>query len=80
MVGRLVDVVRRFRKVDTPISAETMRYATQWPHIANTDELERRGLTLREPRETFRDTLAWMVQAGYLDGAICPKLANSTEA
>ena len=80
LVGRAMDVVRKFRKVDTPISAETMRYATLWPRIANTDELEKRGIALRDLRETFADTLAWMVRAGYLDAKRCPRLSSgSTE-
>lgn len=76
LIGRLIDIVRTFKPVDTPISAETMRYATLWPNIANTDELARRGLALRDPRETFADTMAWMVATGHLDGKQCPRLAG----
>ena len=72
LIGRLVDFARKFRRIDSPISAETMRYATLWPNVQNTDELQRRGLTLRDPRETFDDTLRWMVQAGHLDVNQCP--------
>ncbi len=80
LIGRVLDVVRKFRKVDTPISAETMRYATLWPRIANTDELQKRGIVLRDIRETFADTLAWMVRAGHLDAARCPKLSPDSIA
>jgi nucleoside-diphosphate-sugar epimerase len=80
LVGRLTDFVRRFRKVDSPISAETMRYATLWPRIANSEELQKRGLVLRDLRETFGDTLAWMVRAGHLDAASCPGLAPASTA
>jgi len=66
LVGRITDFVRLFKTVDSPISAETMRYATLWPNIRNTDELDRRGLRLRSARETFSDSIAWMVQAGHL--------------
>ncbi|MGB1140245.1 MAG: hypothetical protein ACPG1A_05055, partial [Halioglobus sp.] len=76
LVGRIVDVVRRFRTVDSPISAETMRYATLWPHIQNSDELERRGIVLRDPSETFGDSIAWMVSQGHLDAATCPAAAG----
>jgi len=72
LLGRGMDLLRRFRTVNSPISAETMRYATQWPEMANPPELGVRGLCLREPRETFADTLAWMVGAGHLDPARCP--------
>ncbi len=75
LTGRVMDIVRKFKPLDSPISAETMRYATQWPRIANTNELENRGISLRNPEETLRDTLAWMVSAGHLDAALCPKLA-----
>ena len=77
LVGRLVDVVRRFRAVDTPISAETMRYATLWPNIANSPELAARGVTLRDPRETFADAIAWLVKAGHLEPELCPGIARA---
>jgi nucleoside-diphosphate-sugar epimerase len=72
LVGRLVDIARKFKRIDTPISAETMRYATLWPNIQNTGEFERRGISLRNPRETFDDTLRWMVKDGYLNTSLCP--------
>ncbi|NND67386.1 MAG: SDR family NAD(P)-dependent oxidoreductase [Halioglobus sp.] len=75
LIGRVVDVVRKFRAVDTPISAETMRYATLWPRIDNTPLLVERGIELRDPRETFADTVAWMVREGHLDAQDCPRCA-----
>jgi nucleoside-diphosphate-sugar epimerase len=72
LVGRIMDVVRLFKAVDSPISAETMRYATQWPNIKNTDELGKRGITLRSTRETLADSIRWMVKAGHLDASRCP--------
>ena len=75
LIGSLVDVVRKFKTVDTPISAETMRYATLWPHIENTPLLRERGIELRDPRETFADTLAWMVREGHLSTKDCPRFA-----
>jgi len=69
LFGRITDFVRHFKVVDTPISAETMRYATLWPNIKNTDELSRHGLSLRSTRETFSDAINWMVQAGHLKDA-----------
>ncbi len=75
LVGRITDFVRLFKTVNSPISAETMRYATLWPNIRNTDELARRGLALHSARDTFADTIAWMVKAGHLDAARCPGIA-----
>lgn len=75
LVGRVMDVVRLFKPVESPISAETMRYATLWPNVRNTDELAKRGLSLRSARETFADSIAWMVRSGHLDAARCPGIA-----
>jgi dihydroflavonol-4-reductase len=74
-LGRLMDIVRLLKPLESPISAETMRYATLWPCIPNTAELGARGLPLRDPRETFNDTLRWMVRAGHLDADRCPASA-----
>ena len=72
LVGRITDVVRLFKTVDSPISAETMRYATLWPDIKNSQELARRGLQLRSTRDTFSDAIAWMVKAGHVAPGLCP--------
>jgi len=74
LVGRVMDVIRLFKTVDSPISAETMRYATLWPNIKNTDELARRGISLRSTRETLAAAITWMVKAGYLDAKRCPAI------
>jgi nucleoside-diphosphate-sugar epimerase len=73
LVGRLVDLARMFKRIETPISAETMRYATLWPRIENSSELDRRGIELRDMASTFDDTLRWMVAAGHLSPELCPK-------
>lgn len=75
LVGRMTDFLRHFRTIDSPISAETMRYATLWPNISNTDELVTRGLALRSANDTFCDAIAWMVKAGHLDASQCPKFS-----
>jgi hypothetical protein len=72
LVGRITDVIRLFKTVDSPISAETMRYATLWPNISNSRELARRGLALRSTRETFSDAITWMVKAGHVAPGLCP--------
>ncbi len=77
LVGRLMDFMRHFKSIDSPVSAETMRYATLWPNIENTDELAKRGLALRSPADTFRDSLTWMVAAGHLQAEQVPRLQVS---
>ena len=76
MIGRLTDMVRLVKTVNTPISAEMMRYATLWPNINNTAELAKRGLSLRSTEETFRDSLQWMLQAKYLKPEQVPTIAK----
>lgn len=74
LFGQIADIKRLFKSDPSPISAETMRYATQWPLVKNADEIYALGITLREPRETFADTLRWMGEASLLDKAVLPKL------
>ena len=76
LMGRLVDIVRKFRVVDTPVSAETMRYATLWPRIENAHELAVRGITLRDPKQTFSDCISWMVAENHLSGEQCPRVVQ----
>lgn len=57
IIGKLIDFIRLFKKVDTPISAETMRYATLWPNIKNAAEISQRGIQLRSTQEAFSDTI-----------------------
>jgi nucleoside-diphosphate-sugar epimerase len=80
LVGRMTDVIRLFKTVDTPISAETMRYATLWPNVPNSPELARLGLSLRSSRETFADAIEWMVEAGHLAPDLCPGITASESA
>lgn len=74
LIGRLLDIVRLFKTVDSPITAEMMRYATLWPKIDNSEELARRGIVLRATDETFADSLQWMLSAGYLKPEQVPGL------
>jgi dihydroflavonol-4-reductase len=76
LVGFYYDTKRLFVKIDSPISAETMRYATQWPVIANDPIVKELITQLRSPRQTFTDTLAWMLQTGLLKPQDAPALAN----
>ncbi len=74
LTGYFYDIKRLFKPVLSPISAETMRYATQWPEVKNAKEIAELGVTLRPPAETFTDTLRWMGEGGFLDKKILPKL------
>jgi nucleoside-diphosphate-sugar epimerase len=74
LLGHAADLLRRVRPVASPLSAENMRYATQWPPMENSPALARLGIELRPAAETFRDTLRWMCAAGHLDRQTMPRL------
>lgn len=74
LFGQITDIKRWFKPDSSPISAETMRYATQWPCVKNAEDIRALGIILREPRETFTDTLRWMGEVGLLDTALMPQL------
>ncbi len=74
LVGSFYDIKRLFKPVHSPISAETMRYATQWPEVQNAAEINALGLTLRPASDTFRDTLLWMGNNNLLDKKLLPNL------
>lgn len=65
-MGRTLDLVRKFRPVDGPMSAESMQVTTRFP-VADSSRIEgRAGLRFRPGRETFADTLAWMAREGHI--------------
>lgn len=74
LTGHVYDIKRLFKPVLSPISAETMRYATQWPEVKNAAEIAELGIVLRSSKDTFTDTLRWMGEAGLLDKKLLPKL------
>lgn len=74
LFGQITDIKRLFKPDPSPISAETMRYATQWPEVQNAPEMKVLGVTLRPVAETFRDTLRWMGENKLLDKKLLPKL------
>ncbi len=74
LVGRAYDVMRMFKTVASPVSAETMRYATQWPKIENSAELTRLEFSYRPLRETLIDTISWLCQAGKIPATAAPML------
>lgn len=74
MVGRCYDIKRKFTELDSPISAETMRYSTQWPEVKPSASLAAMGCHFRPPEETFADSLRWLAEAAYLPREQLPRL------
>jgi len=73
-LGSLVDLVRRFRAVDSLISREGMDHATRMRPLPNTPALEKLGVPLRPLRQSFEDTTRWMLATGRLKPHHAPRL------
>jgi dihydroflavonol-4-reductase len=74
-LGRVLDVVKRFRDVDLPITHEAMIFATQWPGADGSATTAATGIVDRPLEETLADTLRWLVATGRLRGEHVGKLA-----
>lgn len=64
-LGWFVDRLRRFVRIETPLSQEGMVTATRWPGTDASITERELGVVFRDPRETFRDTLRWFGEQGH---------------
>ncbi len=76
LTGRLLDVARRFRTIETPMTAETMAIMTQCSAFSSKKITELSGLEFRPTEETLTDTIQWLLQRGYLKSKHVPALLN----
>ena len=67
VAGRAGDALRRVWSFDFPMTHEAMTLATMWREVDGSATVERLGLSYRDSRETYADTLRWLVRAGHLD-------------
>lgn len=79
IIGRYYDFKRIFKKIDSPISAETMSYTTQWQKISNDPVIKQIGIQLISPRQTFTDTLLWMLSTGLIKAQDAPALKSTKD-
>lgn len=68
-LGVALDLVRRIRPIEFPITRESMAIATLWPPASSARVVAATGVTFRPPEETVHDTLRWLVAAGHVGGA-----------
>lgn len=64
--GRVLDVVKRFRDVDLPITHEAMIFATQWPGADGRATVAATGVADRPVAESVADAARWLAAAGHL--------------
>jgi len=73
--GRLNDLLMRVVPATFTITYEGMEYLTKAVPSDDAPTLEALGLTLRPVRETFEDTIRWLVDEGHVDRAKAPAIA-----
>lgn len=65
-MGHLFDLIRRFKPIKGPISAEAMRVSTQFPVANSAKYLQHANVEFRDGAETFSDTLVWLAKSGHI--------------
>jgi nucleoside-diphosphate-sugar epimerase len=64
--GRVLDAIRRVYPIASPLSSEAMAIMTQCAPVSSEKLIRASGLQFRPAEETLRDTLEWLLEAGYL--------------
>lgn len=74
-VGRALDLAKRVRPFDYPLTYEAALYMTSGVPTVDDATLEALGLTYRPVSETMADATRWLVAAGHLRPEHAPALA-----
>ncbi len=64
--GFVGDLLKRVHDFNFPLTQNSMALASQWPGADGSATTKEFGLRFRTSAETYRDTLRWMFEAGYL--------------
>lgn len=80
LLGRVGDLAKRVAPFDFPLTGEAMDFASQWPGAITSPEVERLGVAFRNPHETYRDAIRWMVEAGHLSAEFAGRLGAGADA
>jgi nucleoside-diphosphate-sugar epimerase len=76
--GHAVDLLKRvFPSLDYPLTHEASLFVTQLVPCDSRKTLEELGIAFRPLRDTLRDTIRWMVEAGILARRYAPRLAGA---
>ena len=76
-LGRVCDQVKKLVEFDFPMTLEAMSFATNWVEADGSPTLQALGIELRDPSQTLRDLLCWLVEAGHLPAPRIGLLADS---
>ena len=66
LAGRLFDRIGSYVKMDLPLTAEGMGYATHWVLMDSRSVEQGLGIGFRPVEDSFRDAIAWLCAAGYI--------------
>jgi nucleoside-diphosphate-sugar epimerase len=77
LAGRAIDLARRVRPIESPISREAMEYATRMRALPNDPALAELGVVLRPLMDTYRDTLRSLEARGRLRRTTPPSASTS---
>jgi hypothetical protein len=76
VLGRVGDLVNSVVSLDFPLSSEAMRYMTQWPGTTASPAIDAAGITLRDNRRTYADTIRWLYRAHHISRDQAGNLAD----
>lgn len=65
IAGRLLDLIRRVRPIELPLTAESAAYITKWDPVPNSKAFEAMGVTFRDVSESMEDAIRWLRDARY---------------
>lgn len=79
-IGHAADAMRTFLPLDTQISGDAARIATQWTPAISGRYTNASGAVFRSGEETFTDTIRWLAYTGRLTTRKAGRLASNTSS
>lgn len=76
VLGRVGDLINNVVSFDFPLSSEAMRYMTQWPGTTASPAIDAAGITLRDSRHTYADTIRWLYRVDHISRDQAGNLAD----
>ena len=73
-LGVVGDLAHRVARFDFPLTREAMTFVTRVRPVENSPELEALGVQWRPARETYSDSLRWLIAEGHLDRKLAPAI------
>lgn len=76
-IGHAVDLIKRLApSFDYPLTHEAAIFATRFVPCDSSETVRDLGVDFRPIRETFSDTIEWMVRSGVLRAKFVPRMAG----